>query len=68
MTRKQFLYYELTVPVIWFLSLLAVKGIRSGDFPSALQDSANLTLLFYVLFNSILYFKFDKLKENKKSH
>lgn len=64
MTRKQFFYYELAVPVIWFLSLLAVKGIQSGDFPSALQDSANLTLLFYVFFNLLLYFKFDKLKES----
>ena len=64
MTRKQFFYYELGVPVIWFLSLLAVKGIRSGDLPSAFQDSANLTLLFYVFFNLLLYFKFDKLKEN----
>lgn len=66
MTRKQFFYYELAVPVIWFLSLLAVKGIQSGDISSAFQDSANLTLLFYALFNSILYFKFDKLKEDKK--
>lgn len=64
MTRKQFLYYELAVPVIWFLALLAVKGIRSGDLSSAFQDSANLTLLFYVFFNLLLYFKFDKLKEN----
>lgn len=64
MTRKQFLYYELAVPVIWFLSLLAVKGIQSGDLSSAFQDSANLTLLFYVFFNLLLYFKFDKLKEN----
>lgn len=66
MTRKQFLYYELTAPVVWFLSLLTVKGIRSGDLSSALQDSANLTLLFYLFFNILLYFKFEKLKENKK--
>lgn len=66
MTRKQFLYYELTAPAVWFLSLLAVKGIRSGDLSSALQDSANLMLLFYVFFNILLYFKFEKLKENKK--
>lgn len=66
MTRTQFLYYELAAPVVWFLSLLTVKGIRSGDLSSALQDSANLTLLFYVFFNILLYFKFEKLKENKK--
>lgn len=66
MTRKQFLYYELTAPVVWFLSLLTVKGIRSSDLSSALQDSANLTLLFYLFFNILLYFKFEKLKENKK--
>lgn len=66
MTKKQFLYYELAAPVVWFLSLLTVKGIRSGDLSSALQDSANLMLLFYVFFNILLYFKFEKLKENKK--
>lgn len=66
MTRKQFLYYELAASVVWFLSLLTVKGIRSGDLSSALQNSANLTLLFYVFFNILLYFKFEKLKENKK--
>lgn len=66
MTKKQFLYYELAAPVVWFLSLLTVKGIRSGDLLSALQDSANLMLLFYVFFNILLYFKFEKLKENKK--
>lgn len=66
MTRKQFLYYELAAPAVWFLTILMVKGIRSGDLLSPLQDSANLTLLFYVFFNILLYFKFEKLKENKK--
>lgn len=68
MTRTQFLYYELAAPLVWFLSILLVKGIRSGDLLLALQDSANLMLLFFVFFNIILYFKFDKLKEDKNSN
>ena len=67
MKKKDILVYEVITPIVWFFSIIIWKYfIRQLPILEVINDATRLTLMLYVIFNLLIYFRYNHFLKNIK--